>query len=87
MCRKRRSLWPCLEKRIAAGYYHDRFRLGAILGGSVIAESVFNLPGLGSLIVLSIKAKDTPSVLASVLLLAVFFALIMLIVDLGLCIY
>lgn len=55
---------------------------GAILGGSVIAESVFNLPGLGSLIVLSIKAKDTPSVLASVLLLAVFFALIMLIVDL-----
>lgn len=55
---------------------------GAILGGSVIAESVFNLPGLGSLIVLSIKAKDTPSVLASVLLLAVFFAIIMLIVDL-----
>lgn len=45
-------------------------------------KSVFNLPGLGSLIVLSIKAKDTPSVLASVLLLAVFFALIMLIVDL-----
>ena len=31
---------------------------------------------------LSIKAKDTPSVLASVLLLAVFFALIMLAVDL-----
>lgn len=55
---------------------------GAILGGSVIAESVFNLPGLGSLIVLSIKAKDTPSVLASVLLLAFFFAIIMLIVDL-----
>lgn len=55
---------------------------GAILGGSVIAESVFNLSGLGSLIVLSIKAKDTPSVLASVLLLAVFFALIMLVVDL-----
>ena len=55
---------------------------GAILGGSVIAESVFNLPGLGSLIVLSIKAKDTPSVLASVLLLVFFFAIIMLIVDL-----
>lgn len=61
---------------------HIGSAFGAILGGSVIAESVFNLPGLGSLIVLSIKAKDTPSVLASVLLLAVFFALIMLIVDL-----
>lgn len=55
---------------------------GAILGGSVIAESVFNLPGLGTLIVLSIEAKDTPCVLASVLLLAFFFAIIMLIVDL-----
>ena len=55
---------------------------GAILGGSVIAESVFNLPGLGTLIVLSIEAKDTPCVLASVLLLAFFFAIIMLLVDL-----
>ncbi|HHU70220.1 MAG TPA: ABC transporter permease [Thermoanaerobacterales bacterium] len=55
---------------------------GQILGGSVIAESVFSLPGLGSLIVLSIKAKDTPCVLASVLLLAFFFAIIMLVVDL-----
>lgn len=24
---KEGHLWPCLEKRIAAGYYHDRFRL------------------------------------------------------------
>lgn len=55
---------------------------GAILGGSVIAESVFNLPGLGNLIVLSIEAKDTPCVLACVLLLAFFFAIIMLAVDL-----
>lgn len=55
---------------------------GSILGGSVIAESVFNLPGLGSLLVLSIEAKDTPGVLASVLLMAVFYAIIMLVVDL-----
>lgn len=55
---------------------------GQILGGSVIAESVFNLSGLGTLIVLSIKAKDTPSVMACVLLLAFFFAIIMLLVDL-----
>lgn len=55
---------------------------GAIMGGSVIAESVFNMPGLGQLIVLSIEAKDTPCVLACVLLLAFFFAVVMLLVDL-----
>ncbi len=55
---------------------------GAILGGSVVAESVFSLPGIGALIILSIKSKDTPTVIASVLVIAFFFAIIMLIVDL-----
>lgn len=55
---------------------------GAILGGSVVAESVFSLPGIGSLVILGIKSKDTPTVIASVLLIAFFFAIIMLCVDL-----
>jgi peptide/nickel transport system permease protein len=55
---------------------------GAILGGSVVAESVFSLPGVGSLVILGIKSKDTPTVIASVLLIAFFFAIIMLVVDL-----
>ena len=54
---------------------------GAILGGSVVAESVFSLPGIGSLVILGIRSKDTPTVIASVLLIAVFFAVIMLVVD------
>lgn len=55
---------------------------GAILGGSVVAESVFSLPGIGSLVILGIKSKDTPTVIACVLFIAFFFAIIMLIVDL-----
>lgn len=55
---------------------------GALLGGAIITESVFSMPGLGSLIVLSIKSKDTPCVMASIILLAVFFTIIMLAVDL-----
>jgi peptide/nickel transport system permease protein len=55
---------------------------GAILGGSVVAESVFSLPGIGSLVILGIKSKDTPTVIASVLLIAFYFAIIMLVVDL-----
>lgn len=55
---------------------------GAILGGSVVAETVFSLPGIGSLVILGIRSKDTPTVIASVLLISFFFALIMLVVDL-----
>ena len=55
---------------------------GHILGGSVVAETVFSMPGIGSLIILSIQSKDTPSVVAGVLLVAFFFAIIMLVVDL-----
>ena len=54
---------------------------GVVLSGSAIAENVFSLPGLGSLVVLSIKAKDTPSVMACVLFQAFFFAIVMLLVD------
>ena len=55
---------------------------GGLLGGAIITESVFNMNGLGSLIVLSIKLKDTPTVMAAVILLAIIFSLLMLIVDL-----
>lgn len=55
---------------------------GIILGGSIIAESVFTMPGMGLLIVLSIRSKDTPVILASVIMLAFFFSLVILIVDL-----
>jgi len=55
---------------------------GALLGGSVIIESVFAMPGLGYLAITAIRSKDTPQVMASVLLLAVVFCFIMLVVDL-----
>ena len=55
---------------------------GALLGGSVIIESVFAMPGVGSLSITAIRSKDTPQVMASVLLLAVVFCFIMLAVDL-----
>ena len=55
---------------------------GGLLGGAIITESVFNMNGLGSLVVLSIKMKDSPTVMAAIILLAVMFTIIMLIVDL-----
>lgn len=54
---------------------------GASLGGAVVIETVFGVPGLGMLIVDAIRQKDSPTVMAATLFLAVLFCLIMLIVD------
>jgi len=55
---------------------------GGLLGGSVITESVFAMPGVGTLVINAIRTKDTPQVMASVLLLAAIFCVLMLLVDL-----
>ncbi len=56
-------------------------RFGTALSGSVIAESIFAIPGLGKLIVDSIKSRDYPIVQGSVLLISVSYCLINLFVD------
>lgn len=55
---------------------------GASLGGAIIAETVFAMPGMGTLITTAIRQKDIPVVMGSTLFLATLFSLIILIVDL-----
>ena len=55
--------------------------LGGALGGSIILENVFAIPGLGTLVVLSIRSKDIPMMLACVLVSASFVAIVMVLVD------
>lgn len=55
----------------------------ALLGGSVIVENVFGLPGFGNVILNAIHAQDAPIITASVVLLSGLFMLIMLAVDLS----
>jgi len=55
---------------------------GALLGGAVIVETLFALPGVGRLIVDAIFARDFPVVQGAVLLLAISFILVNLGVDL-----
>ncbi|MEA4846732.1 MAG: ABC transporter permease [Clostridiaceae bacterium] len=54
---------------------------GIQLGGSVIIENVFAIPGIGSLMIDSVKMKDAPIVLASVMLVALLGGLVNLAVD------
>lgn len=56
-------------------------QLGTMLGGAVLTESVFSVPGLGKFMVDSIKNRDYPVVQGGVLLLAIVFSLVNLIVD------
>jgi peptide/nickel transport system permease protein len=55
---------------------------GNLLGGSVVVETVFSWPGVGSVLIRAINMRDYPVVQASVMLLALFFVLANLVVDL-----
>lgn len=55
---------------------------GAMLGGAVVTESLYSIPGLGSLLVTSIKIKDTPTVMGCTFVLAAMCSLILICVDL-----
>jgi peptide/nickel transport system permease protein len=57
------------------------FQLGYVLGGTVILETVFNLPGVGRYLVDAISHRDYPVVQTLVLIFAVTFALINLLTD------
>ena len=57
-------------------------QLGAVLGGAVITETVFDWPGLGLLTIESIQRRDYPLVQGCVLIIAVFYVLANLLADL-----
>jgi peptide/nickel transport system permease protein len=56
-------------------------RIAGMLGGSVVIESVFALPGLGSLLINGVLGRDYPVVQGTVLLFAVVVLLINLLTD------
>jgi len=56
-------------------------QVGSILGGTVIIEQVFSWPGLGSLVVTAVLNRDYPVVQGVTMLLAAFFVLASLVVD------
>lgn len=56
-------------------------QFGGLLGGSIVTETLFSLPGVGLLMVNAISYRDFPIVQACVILLASIFVLINLIVD------
>ena len=56
-------------------------RFATMLGGSMITEKIFGLPGIGNEILKAISMKDTPIILGSTIFLGALFMIIMLLVD------
>ncbi|BAC15024.1 ABC transporter permease [Oceanobacillus iheyensis] len=56
-------------------------QFGSLLGGAVLAESVFAINGMGKLIIDSITARDFPVVQGTILVVALLFVLVNLLVD------
>lgn len=55
---------------------------GKMLGGTVVIETIFSIPGIGGYMISGVTGRDYPVVMGSVIFLAIMFSLIMLLVDL-----
>jgi peptide/nickel transport system permease protein len=56
--------------------------IGLLIGGSLVIENVFALPGLGRLVVTAVASRDFPVVQACVLLIGVWIVVANLATDL-----
>ncbi len=60
-------------------------QLGYVLGGTVVIESVFTLPGIGRLLIESLLLRDYPVVQGLILVFGLIFIVINLLVDIVYC--
>jgi len=59
--------------------------IATLLGGAVITETVFNIPGLGRLVISSVLRRDYPVIQGIILFLALIYVVVNLIVDMVYC--
>lgn len=57
-------------------------QLAMVVGGTVVIEQVFSFPGIGQYLLTGVSSRDYPVIRGSVLILAMFSAVITLLVDL-----
>ncbi|NBQ75080.1 MAG: ABC transporter permease, partial [Acetobacteraceae bacterium] len=57
-------------------------QLGYLMGGSILVETVFSWPGTGLLLNNAIFQRDLPVLQGTILVLAMFFVILNLLVDL-----
>ncbi len=55
--------------------------IGALLGGAVVTETVFTIPGMGRLVVQSIARRDYPVIQGAIIAIAMTYVLVNLVID------
>jgi oligopeptide transport system permease protein len=58
------------------------FDFGALLGGAIVTEAIFNIPGVGGYLYRSIRNRDGASVVGTVTVLVIVYLFVNLLVDL-----
>ena len=56
-------------------------QMGYVIGGTVVIESIFSIPGIGSLLITAITSKDYNIVQGCVLIMSMFICVMNLLVD------
>jgi peptide/nickel transport system permease protein len=59
------------------------FQMGHLLGGTIVIEKIFAWPGIGSLLVDSISARDMPVIQGCVLTIVIMFLMVNFLVDMS----
>jgi oligopeptide transport system permease protein len=55
--------------------------IGVLLGGALVTEGIFNVPGIGQLVFISVQANDTPVIIGVATILVIVFLVANLLVD------
>ena len=72
----------CLKNALIPIITAAGIQFGAMLGGSLLTETVFAVPGIGLLLTNAVKARNYPVVQGGVLFVALVFSFVNLVVDL-----
>jgi peptide/nickel transport system permease protein len=79
---ERRVLWRhAVPNALAPTFQVAALNLAYLAGGIVVVEAVFNYPGVGLLLVDSVRARDMPVVQAVALLIAALYVVLNLLAD------
>ena len=76
------ALRHVLKNAMAPTWTMIGLTLGSLLGGAIVTETVFTLPGLGRLMVDSIFARDYPVIQGCMLLITTIYVVVNLLVEL-----
>jgi peptide/nickel transport system permease protein len=81
---ERRVLWRhAVPNALAPTFQVTALNLAYLAGGIVVVEAVFNYPGIGLLLVESVRARDMPTVQAIALIIAGLYVVLNLLADLA----